>query len=93
MNDYVSKAAVLDTYAELYDAFDDNSAMFKYFNKVFDKINALKPQEPKPVGLLYEKENWYGLVCVCPDCKAEWMSDKPDTHFCPNCGQVVKWDD
>lgn len=48
--------------------------------------------EPKQVGL-YGKEDWYGLVCVCPDCKAEWMSDKADTHFCPKCGREVEWDD
>ena len=48
--------------------------------------------EPKQVGL-YGKEDWYGLVCVCPDCKAEWMSDEADTHFCPKCGQAVKWNE
>ena len=47
--------------------------------------------EPKQVGL-YGKEDWYGLVCVCPDCKAEWMSDEADTHFCPKCGRAVKWE-
>lgn len=55
-------------------------------------IELLKEQEtvePKQVGL-YGKEDWYGLVCVCPDCKAEWMSNEADTHFCPKCGQAVK---
>lgn len=51
MNDYVSKAEVLDVYAELYDAFDDNSAILKYINKVYDKINALKAQEPRVVKM------------------------------------------
>ena len=48
--------------------------------------------EPKQVDL-YGKEEWWGLVCVCPDCKAEWMSNKDDTHFCPNCGGKVKWNE
>ena len=53
-------------------------------------IALLKEQEPKPVEL-YGKDDWYGLVCICPDCKVEWMSDESDTHFCPNCGRTVKW--
>jgi hypothetical protein len=59
-----------------------------------DAIELLKEQEgvkPKQVEL-YGKDDWYGLVCVCPDCKAEWMSDKADTHFCPKCGRTVKWE-
>ena len=54
-------------------------------------IDLLKEQEPKQVGL-YGKEDWYGLVCVCPDCKAVWMSGESETHFCPNCGRPVKWE-
>jgi len=54
-----------------------------------EKLLKEKEQEPKQVGL-YGKEEWLGLVCVCPDCKAEWMSSESETHFCPNCGQAVK---
>lgn len=60
-----------------------------------DALALLKEKEvvePKQVDL-YGKDDWYGLVCVCPDCKAEWMSDKDDTHFCPNCGGRVKWNE
>ena len=59
-----------------------------------DAIALLKEQEavePKQVGL-HGKEDWYGPVCVCPDCKAEWMSDDADIHFCPKCGRAVRWD-
>ena len=62
--------------------------------EIKEQPETLKDQEtvePKQVGL-YGKDDWYGLVCVCPDCKAEWMSDKEDTHFCPKCGREVKWD-
>lgn len=51
----------------------------------------LKEQEAKQVEL-YGKDDWYGLVCVCPDCKAEWMGGESETHFCPNCGRKVKWE-
>lgn len=59
-----------------------------------DALDLLKEQEavePKQVDL-YGKEEWYGFVCRCPDCKALWMTSKADTHFCPNCGQAVKWE-
>ena len=59
-----------------------------------DALALLKEQEavePKQVDL-YGNDEWWGLVCVCPDCKAEWMSDKADTHFCPKCGRAVKWE-
>lgn len=48
-----------------------------------------KAVEPKQVDL-YGNDEWWGLVCVCPDCNAEWMTDKANTHYCPNCGIRVK---
>ena len=62
---------------------------------VDDALALLKEREavePKQVDL-YGNDEWWGLVCVCPDCKAEWMSDKADTHFCPKCGRSVIWND
>ena len=59
-----------------------------------DALALLKEQEvvePKQVDL-YGNDEWWGLVCVCPDCNAEWMTDKANTHFCPNCGRSVKWE-
>lgn len=56
-----------------------------------DIIAMLKEQEAKPVDL-YGNEEWWGLVCICPDCKAEWMTDKANTHYCPRCGRSVKWE-
>ena len=62
-------------------------------NCASDALALLKKQETKQVKQveLYGQENWYGLVCKCPDCKAIWMGGKSETHFCPNCGQAVKW--
>lgn len=54
-------------------------------------MELLEKQEAIQVDL-YGNEEWWGYVCICPDCKAEWMSDKANTHFCPNCGRTVKWE-
>ena len=45
MTDLVSKSSVLDIYAELYDVFDDNKAIQKELDKVYDKLRRLKEQE------------------------------------------------
>ena len=45
MTDLVSKSSVLDIYAELYDIFDDNKAVQKELDKVYDKLRRLKEQE------------------------------------------------
>lgn len=63
-------------------------------NAITDAITLLKEQEavePEQVDV-YGEDEWWGLVCVCPDCKTEWMTDKDATHFCPNCGRPVKWE-
>lgn len=44
-NDLISKAEVLETYAELYDIFDDNAAIREELHKVYAKINNLKELE------------------------------------------------
>ena len=58
---------------------------------VLELLKEQKAVEPKQVDL-YGNDEWWGMVCVCPDCKTEWMSDKDATHFCPNCGRHVKWE-
>ncbi|MBR2556447.1 MAG: hypothetical protein IKE94_16490 [Aeriscardovia sp.] len=69
--------------------------MFRALEDDWKRLKALLKEqeavEPKQVDL-YGNDEWWGLVCVCPDCKAEWMSDKADTHFCPKCGRAVKWE-
>ena len=44
--DMVSKAEVLDIYAELYDEFDGAPGIIKVLNKVYDKLERLQPQKP-----------------------------------------------
>ena len=46
------------------------------------------PEKRKAYHMKYHLK--YGLVCVCPDCQAEWMSSELETDFCPKCGQKVK---
>jgi hypothetical protein len=65
-----------------------------YDDFVDSAIVLLKEQEavePEQVDV-YGEDEWWGFVCVCPDCKTEWMTDKDATHFCPNCGRPVKWE-
>ena len=61
------------------------------FSEILALLKEQEAVEPKQVGL-HGKEDWYGPVCVCPDCKAEWMSADADIHFCPKCGRAVKWE-
>ena len=70
------------------DLVQDDGDLHEMYTNV---IALLKEQEAKPVDL-YGKDDWYGLVCVCPDCKAEWMGEEYNTHFCPKCGRPVKWE-
>jgi uncharacterized iron-regulated protein len=45
--DAVSRADVLETYADLYDVFEDNKQISKELHKVYDRLNALPSAEPK----------------------------------------------
>jgi hypothetical protein len=58
---------------------------------VLELLKEQKAVEPEQVDV-YGEDEWWGFVCVCPDCKTEWMTDKDATHFCPNCGRPVKWE-
>lgn len=51
--DMVSKAEVLDIYAELYDEFDDAPGVINELHKVCDKLKRLQPQD----------------IVRCKDCK------------------------
>lgn len=49
MRDLTSKAEVLETYAELFDVFDDNKEICKELCKVYDKIRGLPILDAVPV--------------------------------------------
>lgn len=61
-----------------------------------DALELLKEQEPKAISY---KENWMtGLpVAICPRCgrfarQFHMEHSGEETHFCPWCGQAVKWE-
>ena len=95
--DVISKAEVLDIYAELYDEFDDTPGIIKILHRVYDKINHLKPQEQ----VERKKGFWLyptSLDCHCSVCgeqpKHESGESVPLYDYCPYCGaeMEVKWD-
>lgn len=44
----ISKADALETFADLYDVFEDNKAIRKELDKVYDRLNALPSAQPEP---------------------------------------------
>lgn len=82
---------VLSKTAKTVKEFNEDAPIMISLECVEDILELLKEPEAKQVEL-HGNEEWWGPVCVCPDCKAGWMSDKVDTHFCPMCGRPVKWE-
>ena len=72
-----------------------NSATVKMIEDALDTINdALKEQGPKAIE--YHDNPFTGLpVAHCPNCmryaKQFHSSVEEETHYCPWCGQEVKW--
>ena len=55
----------------------------------------LKEQEnhDKELSVRHYVGEYYGAVCICPSCDATWiMGDDDKLHFCPQCGQKVKFE-
>lgn len=74
-DDAVSRADVLETYADLYDVFEDSRAICKELHKVYDRINALPAVQPQR-----KTDEW------CTDCQ-EYDSEK---HCCPRFNRVIR---
>ena len=51
MNDSVSKAEVLEIYADLYDVFNDNKEICKELDKIYDRINELRSKFAKDTNV------------------------------------------
>ncbi len=53
-----------------------------------------EPESVEPIAIKQERvDEFYGFVSCCPKCDCVWiMGDENDMHFCPKCGQVVKWE-
>lgn len=60
-----------------------------------DALALLKDQGPvEPIAIKQEMfDEFYGAVSCCPKCDCMWvMYRENDMHFCPECGQAVKWE-
>lgn len=89
--DAVSKADVLEAYAELYDVFDDNKEIKNELHKIYDKINALQAAQPQRI-----KGRWIDVTKTggaelwkCSECGELELED---SYFCPNCGSDNRGD-
>lgn len=76
MEELIRKSDMLETYAELYDIFDDNKEIQKEISKVYDKLNDIPAVE---TWELYNPDEW------CRDCK-EYDTEK---HNCPRWNRVI----
>ena len=95
-NDLIRKSDVLETYADLYDIFDDNKAIQEELHKVFDKINDISAVEPKrgewkPFDLTWGRRIWYCTACEeSTEVPCDIWEHKPIYKYCPNCGADMR---
>ena len=88
-DDLIRKSDVLETYAELYNIFDDNKIIQEELHKVFDKINDIPTVEPncseKPNNSTISKMEQVDKPQTCDTCK--YGEDKHKyAHICNECG-------
>ena len=60
-----------------------------------DVLALLKEQKPvEPIAIKQAMfDECYGAVSCCPKCDCMWvMLRENNMHFCPECGQAVKWE-
>ena len=85
MRDLTTKAEVLETYAELFDVFDDNKEICKELCKVYDKIRGLPTIEPKRGKWIYLD----GLDAFeCSVCGRQMVRNI--FYYCPWCGAKME---
>lgn len=79
-DDLIKRSDVLETYADLYDIFDDNKEIQKEFDKVFDKLNSIPVVEPSEYAdIAYGIGVCQGKASVepCEDAVSrEWLLDE-----------------
>ena len=87
--DAISKADMLETYADLYDVFEDNDQIRKELNKVYDKLNALPfvmPERKKGKWITQQFSSW----AECSECHDWYGIESVQYNFCPNCGADMR---
>ena len=84
-DDLIRRSDVLETYADLYDIFDDNKAIQEELHKVFDKINDISAVEPKRGEWIEINIKDYKAKCSCCGTWSPIMG-----RYCPNCGADMR---
>ena len=78
------------------DNWDVYSSLCDYIDQIKTEVEILlKEQEPvEPIAIKQEMfDEFYGAVSCCPKCDCMWvMYRENDMHYCPECGQAVKWE-
>lgn len=80
MADLIERADATETFAELYDVFDDYPNIIKELHKTYDKILAIPSAD--------KQGKWInaGILTVrCSNCKSEFH-ELEAMNFCPKCG-------
>lgn len=95
--DCISRAEMLDTYAELYDVFDDYPNIIEELHKVYDKLNGLSNAISRAEGEweVEERDSYFGkkIVLTCSECGDVFSvteSEYPNERYCRYCGAKMK---
>ena len=84
MSDLTSKAEVLETYAELFDMFDDSKEICKELCKVYDKIMGLPTIDAVLVVRCKDCQSFHECIDGLLVCRNEHGLNLPkETDFCP----------
>lgn len=81
MDDLIERADATETFAELYDVFDDYPNIIKELHKTYDKILAIPSADKQGEWIeeIYLNGHTYG---TCSNCLHVRIQD----NYCPNCG-------
>lgn len=78
-DDAVSKAEVLETYADLYDVFEDNKEICKELHRVYDRLNNLSSSRPEIIrceDCKFTESTISDMVVYCTKNHSLWSSNE-----------------
>lgn len=91
MKDPIERADATETFAELYDIFDDCPTIVEELHKVYDKILAIPSAEKHGKWMFVGNTHDIEPIWKCSECgENEFGSKSKLTNFCPNCGADMK---
>ena len=75
-------------------AMPDNSCGFTNYEGRPEWCPLKEQEAVEPIAIKKEMfDEFYGAVSYCPKCDCLWiMYMENDMHYCPECGQAVKWE-